>query len=79
MTACYCIIGVDAAGFSALKEMQGAGFAVDCFEKTNHIGGHWNAEYDVPHTMTPRDGPGGDDFLSPTDYLLYPGCEQLVY
>jgi len=77
-TARYCIIGAGAAGMAALKEMRDAGFAVDCFEKTNRVGGHWNTDYDALHTITPRDSSGFDDFPLPKEYPLYPSREQVV-
>jgi len=78
MSARYCIIGAGAAGLAALKEMRDAGFTVDCFEKTNRVGGHWNTDYDALHTITPRDSSGFDDFPLPADYPLYPSREQVV-
>ena len=49
----YCIIGAGAAGLAALKEMREAGFSLDCFEKGDGVGGHWNVDYDALHLTTP--------------------------
>ncbi|MFM8773570.1 MAG: NAD(P)-binding protein, partial [Actinomycetota bacterium] len=38
----YCIIGGGPAGLASLKAMLDAGYDVDCFEKSDTIGGHWN-------------------------------------
>jgi len=78
MNARYCIIGAGAAGLAALKGLREAGFAVDCFEKTSRVGGHWNTDYDALHTITPRDSSGFDGFPMPSDYPLYPSRDQVV-
>lgn len=36
----YCVIGAGAAGISALQQLREAGHDVDCFEKTDRVGGH---------------------------------------
>jgi len=77
-SARYCIIGAGAAGLAALKELTDAGIAVDCFEKTNRVAGHWNTDYDALHTITPRDSSGFVDFPMPEDYPLYPSRHQVT-
>jgi predicted NAD/FAD-dependent oxidoreductase len=35
----YCVIGASAAGLSALQQLREAGYEVECFEKTDRVGG----------------------------------------
>jgi len=74
----YCIIGAGAAGLATLKEMSDARLAVDCFEKSTRVAGHWNTDYDALHTITPRDSSGFDGFPMPKDYPLYPSRHQVT-
>jgi Predicted flavoprotein involved in K+ transport len=73
----YCIIGAGAAGLAALKEMLDAGFSVDCFEKSQKVGGHWHVDYDALHLITPRDSSCFDGFPMPESYPLYPSRDQV--
>ena len=41
----YCIIGAGAAGVSALQQLRQAGYHVECFEKTDRVGGHLGVRY----------------------------------
>ena len=31
-----------------------AGYEVECFEKTDRVGGHWHTDYDALHLITTR-------------------------
>lgn len=73
----YCIIGAGAAGLAALKEMLDAGFSVDCFEKSQQVGGHWHTDYDALHLITPRNSSFFDGFPMPESYPLYPSRDQV--
>lgn len=68
----YCVIGAGAAGISALQQLREAGFEVDCFEKTDRVGGHWHTDYDALHLITSRDMTGFDGFPMPADYPHFP-------
>ena len=36
----YCVVGAGAAGLAAVQVLTGQGFPVDCFERSDRIGGH---------------------------------------
>ncbi|MEU6252601.1 NAD(P)-binding domain-containing protein [Streptomyces sp. NPDC047043] len=73
----YCIIGAGAAGLAALQVLTDRGFAVDCFERTDRVGGHWHTDYDSLHLITSRDVSGFDGFPMPADYPVYPSRDQM--
>ena len=63
-----CIIGAGAAGMAALQVLTARGFAVECFERTDRVGGHWHTDYDSLHLITSRDVSGFAGFPMPADY-----------
>jgi len=73
----YCVIGAGAAGMSALRQLRDAGHDVDCFEKTDRVGGHWNTDYDALHLITSRDMTGFEGFPMPRDYPHFPRRTQI--
>lgn len=73
----YCVIGAGAAGISALQQLREAGRDVDCFEKTNRVGGHWHTDYDALHLITSRDMTHFEDFPMPADYPHFPRRDQV--
>lgn len=73
----YCVIGAGAAGISALYELREAGYEVDCYEKTDRVGGHWHTDYDALHLITPRDSTHFRDFPMPEHYPLFPRRDQV--
>ena len=73
----YCVIGAGAAGMSALRQLRDAGYDVDCFEKTDRVGGHWNTDYDALHLITSRDMTGFEGFPMPSDYPHFPRRTQI--
>jgi cation diffusion facilitator CzcD-associated flavoprotein CzcO len=73
----YCVIGAGAAGLAALQVLTDRGFAVDCFERTDRVGGHWHTDYDSLHLITSRDVSGFDGFPMPADYPVYPSRDQM--
>jgi hypothetical protein len=74
----YCVIGAGPAGLAALKTMLDAGHEVDCFEKTDVIGGHWNHDYDALHLITSRQITGYEGFPMPEDWPLFPHRDQML-
>lgn len=74
----YCVIGAGAAGISALQYLREAGFDVDCYEKSDRIGGHWQTDYDALHLITSRDTTHFEDFPMPEDYPHFPRRTQVV-
>lgn len=73
----YCVIGAGAAGISATHQLRAAGYAVDCFEKTDRVGGHWHTDYDALHLITSRDMTAFEDFPMPADYPHFPRRDQV--
>ena len=73
----YCVIGAGAAGISALEQLRTAGYEVDCFEKTDRVGGHWHTDYDSLHLITSRDMTFFEDFPMPADYPHFPRRDQV--
>ena len=73
----YCVIGAGAAGISALQQLRQAGYEVDCFEKTDRVGGHWHTDYDALHLITSRDTTGFEGFPMPADYPHFPRRDQV--
>jgi hypothetical protein len=74
----YCVIGAGAAGLAAVKTLSEQGFAVDCFEKSDRIGGHWHVDYDALHLITPKSSSFFDGFPMPDSYPMYPSREQVA-
>lgn len=73
----YCVIGAGAAGVSALQQLRNAGYDVDCYEKTDRVGGHWHTDYDALHLITARDHTFFEDFPMPADYPHFPRRDQI--
>jgi hypothetical protein len=73
----YCVIGAGAAGMSALEQLRKAGYDVDCYEKTDRVGGHWHTDYDALHLITSRDMTHFEDFPMPADYPHFPRRDQV--
>ena len=73
----YCVIGAGAAGLSALDVLTGQGHQVDCFEKSDRVGGHWNTDYDALHLITSRDLTHFEGFPMPAEYPHFPRRDQI--
>ena len=71
------MIGAGAAGLGALQVLLDEGFAVDCFERGDRVGGHWHTDYDCLHLITPRDSSGFDGSPMPRDYPVFPSRDQM--
>lgn len=74
----YCVIGAGAAGMSALQQLLQAGFDVECYEKSDIVGGHWNHDYDALHLITSRDMTHFENFPMPREYPHFPSRIQVV-
>ncbi|MFD7504338.1 flavin-containing monooxygenase [Streptomyces sp. NPDC059850] len=75
--ATYCIVGSGAAGLSALNVLTERGYEVDCYEKSDRVGGHWNTDYDALHLITSRDQTTFEGFPMPEDYPYFPRRDQI--
>jgi hypothetical protein len=73
----YCIIGAGAAGISALEQLRSAGYEVDCYERTDRVGGHWHTDYDALHLITSRDTTLFEDFPMPAEYPHFPRRDEV--
>src|SRR5690242_21782436 len=73
----YCVIGAGAAGLGALHVLTSQGFDVDCFERTDRVGGHWHTDYESLHLITSRDVSGFEGFPMPAEYPVYPSRDQM--
>jgi thioredoxin reductase len=76
-TSRYCVVGAGAAGLAAVKVLTERGFAVDCFERTDRIGGHWHTDYESLHLITSRDLSGFAGYPMPSSYPVYPSRNQM--
>ena len=74
----YCVIGAGAAGLPALKMLLDEGYEVDCFEKSDKVGGHWNTDYDFLHLITSKNVTGYDHWPMPEDYPLFPSKDLML-
>ena len=73
----YCVIGAGAAGLSALQQLRRRGLDVDCFERTDRVGGHWHTDYDALHLITSRNQTVFEDFPMPAEYPHFPRRDQV--
>jgi len=73
----YCVIGAGAAGLSALQHLREAGYEVECFEKTDRVGGHWHTDYDALHLITSRDMTTFEGFPMPAEYPHFPRRDEV--
>jgi len=73
----YCVIGAGAAGVSALQQLRQAGYHVECFERSDRVGGHWHTDYEALHLITSRDMTHFEDFPMPADYPHFPRRDQV--
>ena len=74
----YCVIGAGAAGLAAVQALVREGLEVDCFEKTDRVGGHWNWDYDSLHLITSSGVTGFPEFPMPADWPMFPSRKRMV-
>lgn len=73
----YCIIGAGAAGLATLKTLREEGYSVDCFEKSDRVGGHWHDDYEALHLITPKGSSCFEGFPMPDHFPVYPSRNQV--
>jgi dimethylaniline monooxygenase (N-oxide forming) len=81
-----CIIGAGCSGLTATKALSEAGIEVDCFERSDRIGGLWayregdgkTAAYRTLHINTSRNRMAFSDFPMPETYPDFPGHRQIA-
>jgi cation diffusion facilitator CzcD-associated flavoprotein CzcO len=76
-TSRYCVVGAGAAGLAAVQVLTRQGFAVDCFERTDRVGGHWHTDYESLHLITSRDVSGFEGHPMPPEFPVYPSRDQM--
>ncbi len=74
----FCVVGAGAAGLPALKMLLDEGCEVDCFEKSDKVGGHWNSDYDFLHLITSKNVTGYEHWPMPDDYPLFPSKDLML-
>lgn len=74
----YCVIGAGAAGLAATRALINAGHDVDCFEKRDRVGGHWNVDYDFLHLITSSGVTGFPEFPMPANFPMFPSRDLMV-
>ncbi|MEU9823049.1 flavin-containing monooxygenase [Pseudonocardia alni] len=74
----YCVIGAGAAGLATVRALRDAGVEFDCFERSEHVGGHWNTDYEALHLISARDVSAFRGHPMPGDYPYYPSRLQVV-
>ena len=81
-----CVIGAGCSGITATKALAEAGVEVDCFERSDRIGGLWayregddkTAAYRTLHINTSRNRMAFSDFPMPATYPDFPGHQQIA-
>jgi cation diffusion facilitator CzcD-associated flavoprotein CzcO len=53
------------------------GFSVDCYERSDRLGGHWHTDYECLHLITPRGSSGFEGAPMPARYPLFPSRDQM--
>jgi cation diffusion facilitator CzcD-associated flavoprotein CzcO len=76
-TSRYCVVGAGAAGLAAVQVLTRQGFEVDCFERTDRVGGHWHTDYESLHLITSRDVSGFEGHPMPPEFPVYPSRDQM--
>ena len=80
------MIGAGSSGIAAVKALTERGIAVDCFEKSDRVGGNWvfanqngmSSAYRSLHTNTSRERMAYSDFPMPREYPDFPHHTQMA-
>ena len=75
-----CVIGAGSSGIAAVKALHERGFAFDCFEASDRVGGNWvfgnrngmSSAYRSLHINTSRERMEFSDFPMPPSYPDFP-------
>src|SRR5919107_4679335 len=75
-----CVIGEGSSGIAAAKALHRRGFAFDCYEKSDRVGGNWvfknangmSSSYATLHINTSRERMEYPDFPMPKSYPDFP-------
>ena len=80
------MIGAGSSGIAVVKALSERGIPVDCFEKSDRVGGNWvfanktgsSAAYRSLHTNTSRERMAYSDFPMPREYPDFPHHTQMA-
>jgi flavin-binding monooxygenase-like protein len=80
------VIGAGSSGIAALKALVERGIPVDCFEKSDRVGGNWvfgnangmSSAYRSLHSNTSRDRMAYSDFPMPSSFPDFPHHTQIA-
>ena len=86
MPPTVCVIGAGSSGIAAAKALHERGFAFDCFEASDRVGGMWvyknrnglSGAYRSLHINTSRDRMSYADFPMPASYPDFPHHTQIA-
>jgi dimethylaniline monooxygenase (N-oxide forming) len=81
-----CVIGAGSSGVAAVKALAERGIPVECFEKSDRVGGNWvfankngmSSAYRSLHTNTSRERMAYSDFPMPREYPDFPHHTQMA-
>jgi cation diffusion facilitator CzcD-associated flavoprotein CzcO len=81
-----CVIGAGSSGIAALKTLHERGIPVDCYEKSDRVGGNWvfgntngmSSAYRSLHINTSRERMEYSDFPMPSSYPDFPHHSQIA-
>ena len=81
-----CVIGAGSSGIAAVKTLHQRGFDVECFEKSDRVGGNWvfrnpngmSSSYSTLHINTSRERMEYPDFPMPKSYPDFPHHTQIA-
>lgn len=80
----YCVIGAGSSGLAAAKNLREHGFAVDCFEREDDVGGNWNfgkpnsRVYASTHLISSKPFTQYPDFPMPDAFPDYPHHSHML-
>lgn len=81
-----CVIGAGSSGIAAVKTLHERGIDVDCYEKSDRVGGNWvfgnkngmSSAYRSLHINTSRERMEYSDFPMPKSYPDFPHHTQIA-
>lgn len=74
----WCVVGAGSSGLAAVKSLREHGYDVDCFERSDDVGGNWNfgtptsRVYGSTHTISSKPFTEYPDFPMSDRYPDYP-------
>src|SRR5690349_22449008 len=81
-----CVIGAGSSGIAAVKTLHERGIPVDCFEKSDRVGGNWvfgnkngvSSSYKSLHINTSRERMEYSDYPMPKSYPDFPRHDHIA-